>query len=243
MLRSPAESQFFSQKIRLPRHFVQNQYPRTTKSVQELLRLACLYCSDLAEKKQFEEYMNQKLLELSGTKKKVEVSMFTVNSLNKEAKSLYTVINKPLKVLPVKIGSGIFATLVDTGASASLMSVQVLNFVREHINPNQYELFPINIDISCPTGVVKNAISGILQFQAQFWNSDLKLVGIPMHFLISKTMGSWSLVLGNNVLMSESLDSLPAGQQTSFNGMVNCFISIITQYLSFLYLFHLSVIA
>ena len=218
MVEVPADHQFFSQKIKLPKHFVQNHYPRTTKSVQELLRLACLYCSDSAEKRQFEDYLNQKLLELSGTKKKVQVSLFTVDTLDKEAKSLYTIINKPLKVLPVKIGSGIFATLVDTGASASLMSVQVLNFVREYVNPNQYELFPINIDISCPTGVVRNAISGILKFRAQFWNSNLKLVEIPMHFLVSKTMGSWSVVLGNNVLMSESLGSTISASHITMNG-------------------------
>ena len=172
-----------------------------------MLRLACLYCSESAEKKSFQNYLDQKLTELSKGRKKAYVSMFTIGAMNLSTKELYTVINKPLKVLPVKIGESIFATLIDTGASASLISEQVIQYIRESVDSSEYEIFPISIDISCPTGVVRNAISGILKFQAQFWNSNLKEVTIPMHFLISKTMGNWSVVLGNNLLMSESLKS------------------------------------
>ena len=207
-----------SNKIRLPRQYIQNWYPNTTKSVQELLHLACLWCTDTPERAQFQKYLEEKSLELS-KKHVAKVSAFNISqSSSKNARILYTIINKPLKVLPVTIKSETFVALMDTGASSSLMSQAVADYVIRSHDKKDFKFYPINIDIACPSGIVKDAVIGILHLNVQFWSPKNKQFCIALDFLVSKAIGTWSLVLGNNVLMSENLDSKISTTHISIQG-------------------------
>ena len=159
-----------------------------------------------------------KITELENGKKQVKVSAFNTSQTSGEAKELYTIINKPLKVLPVCLHHEILVALMDTGASASLISTKVAEYIVAECPDHMFCIYPINIDISCPTGIVKNAVTGILQITAQFWTAEFQLMDVPMHFLISKTMGSWSIVMGNNLLMSEFLESTISSSHISIWG-------------------------
>ena len=187
---------FYGNKFDFPQGNTVNDYDDCTLNLPEILRGMCQQqVSGSPENLDLEEYI---LNEISTEKEKKSL-------LQKGDKYKEVVFNNicseknSLREIWMSFGSNTFSTLIDTGASHNLMSVQAM----ELLPTSEYTYKRVKIAMSTASGIIKNNVIGELTTQAELITADNKTYKIQLSFLVAKQLAGYDTVLGNGFLASD----------------------------------------
>ena len=214
--------QCYGTKLIMPKKIIINTFPNTTKTVSQLLQAACKLLQESPERQQFNSYIDNKIKEITTIKKQKALVNETYTSINVCNTTLNTVEEssaiKPLQMAMVTIHTWKILALVDTGASSSLMHCTLANKIMQAMNPNEFTYKLTDMNLKCASGSVSSAISGLLTISVTITDcyNNTRLNNIQ--FMVSKALGDWILIIGNNVLLDDNISTHIYNGGISING-------------------------
>ena len=181
-----------SYKFNKPRVYVKNDYPYTVKSQVDLLRDTSLLLGSKERPQSYNEYMNALLTfskKVSSKSKRGSLKKTcVVNSLSIPSGSM--------KMLDVTIQGIPFQSLIDTGSTHCLISVESFKRLGNQI------FTPINMIMKVAGSALKNNIIGSIDLQISIVTDGPKPFVSVLPFLIAHNINNYEIILGADFLLN-----------------------------------------